>query len=194
MKQLGRFVIFLAFACLISQACWAQEDNPKLLQGVEFLSGFGTGQLVRERDYQLVPLFVDFDFDLRSLLTKRNINPPGLLQFVLEPFVSFVTSPNNNAEFGNNFLIKIGILPETSKFQPYFKGGVGLLYMTQHIRDQGTQFNFNELAGIGMHYFFQKNIALTLEYRFRHLSNSGIKKPNHGINNDFGLCGISCLF
>jgi lipid A 3-O-deacylase len=68
------------------------------------------------------------------------------------------------------------------------------MFTSLHTREQGTQFNFNEVAGVGMHYFFQKNIALTVEYRFRHISNCGIDSPNHGINQHFGVCGLSYLF
>lgn len=185
-------VILISFSLL--GTCWAQQDKPKMLKGIEFLTGFGVAKLRQQSTYHVTPFFVDFDFDLKPLTKKISFNPPSLLQFVLEPFVSYVSSPDNNAEIGNNFLIKIGFLPETSKFQPYFKGGVGLIYMTQHTREQSTQFNFNEYAGVGAHYFFRKNIALTLEYRFRHISNAGISRPNTGINTHLGDCGISYLF
>lgn len=195
MKSLSKVVVLLALGAFVMNVCWADNTGkPRSLQGIEFLTGFATGKLVRQEDYQLIPLFVDFDFDLKPLLKKKNLNLPGLFQFVLEPFVAAITSPDNNAEIGNNFLIKIGFLPETSKFQPYFKGGAGLLYISQHTRQQSSQFNFNEYAGFGMHYFFKKNVALTVEYRFRHLSNCGISVPNHGINSHYGLCGVSYLF
>jgi hypothetical protein len=45
-----------------------------------------------------------------------------------------------------------------------------------------------------VHYFFTKTVALTFEYRFRHISNAEIKKPNRGIDSHFGLCGIVFLF
>lgn len=119
---------------------------------------------------------------------------PGLLQFVLEPFAFYVYKPDNNIEIGNNFLIKIGLTPDTWKLQPYFKGGVSFLYMTQHTLEQGSQFNFNECTGAGFHYFFRPNMAFSAEYRYRHLSNAGIAHPNSGINSNFYLCGISYKF
>jgi opacity protein-like surface antigen len=69
-----------------------------------------------------------------------------------------------------------------------------MLYLSQHTREQGTQFNFNEYVGFGVHYFLKKNLALTLEYRYRHISTAGLDEPNKGINTNFTLCGASYTF
>lgn len=170
------------------------QAEGKYLSGIEVLSGFGVAHLREKGLYNVIPVYVDLDFDLRPALHNIGFNPPGLLQFVDEPFLSGVSHPNGNIEVGNNFLLKIGFLPETSRIQPYFKGGVGLLYMSQHTIEQSTQFNFDEYAGFGVHFFLKKNIAFTIEYRYRHLSNASIKQPNCGINSNFGICGLSYKF
>ena len=117
-----------------------------------------------------------------------------LLQFQIEQFIGFITSPRNNFETGTNFWLKIGFFPDTWKFQPYGKVGSGLDYMTLHTRDQSTQINFTEQFALGMHYYITENTAFTLESRMRHLSNCGIKEPNHGINSYSLLTGISYKF
>jgi len=178
-----------------SEVIETADKEHRYLKGIEFLTGFGLAKLqAPQGSYHVMPLFVDFDFDLKPLLLKKYMRFPGLLQFVLEPFIAYVYDPNNNIEVGNNFLFKIGFLPETAKFQPYLKGGVGFLYMSQHTREQGSQFNFNQYAGLGLHYFFKKNLAFTIEYRFRHISNADIEKPNKGINTNFTTCGITYLY
>ena len=194
MKKIAFFAILLVASLLLSDIGLAQEKKQKCLEGVEFFTGFGWGKLRRKGDYHLTLFMVDFDLDLKPLTQKINFNPSQLLQFQIEPFISFVSEPDTNAEIGTSFLLKIGILPQTSKFQPFILVGPGMVYMTQHTREQSTQFNFTEQAGIGMHYFFRKNIAFTLEGRFRHLSNSGIKHPNTGINTQFIFAGISYQF
>jgi len=194
MKNFLKILLSVALVIFATNAYCQEEEKTKCPYAIEFLTGFGVAKLHAQEAYHTIPLFVDLDFDLNSLVQKTGFHYPGLLQFVLEPFASYVAEPRNNAEIGNNFLIKIGFLPESAKLQPYFKGGLGLIYMTQHTREQGTQFNFNEYGGIGAHYFFKKNIAFTVEYRFRHISNAGRKYPNHGINTNFGVCGISYLF
>ncbi|MDD5725614.1 MAG: acyloxyacyl hydrolase [Candidatus Omnitrophica bacterium] len=175
----------------------ARAEKPsgkKYLAGIEFLTGFATGHLEGKGKYSMIPFFLDLDFDIKPFFKRIGINPPGLLQFVDEPFISAVTDPHGNIEVGNNFLLKIGFLPESSRIQPYFKGGAGFLYISQHTLEQGTQFNFNEYAGFGVHIFLKKIVAFTAVYRYRHLSNSDIKQPNKGINSGFGVCGLTYLF
>jgi len=194
MKKIGLFVILLGLVPLITDLSFADEAKPKCLEGIEYLSGFAWGKLRTKDNYNLYPFLVDFDFNLKPLTRKLNFNPKQLLQFQLEPFISFVSSPDANTEAGTSFFLKMGILPQTWKFQPYIKAGVGMVYMTQHTKEQSTQFNFIEQGGIGLHYFFQKNTAFTLEGRFRHLSNASIKHPNTGINTYFAVAGITYRF
>jgi len=171
------------------------KKEGKYFKGIEVLTGYGLAKLKSQQgNYRVVPLFIGFDYDLKPLVNKKYLPLPGAFQFVLEPFVSYVSSLNNNVEFGNNFLLKVGFLPETYKFQPYFKGGVGFIYMSQHTREQGSQFNFNQYAGFGAHFFLSKDLAFTLEYRFRHISNADIEKPNKGINTNFSLFGLTKRF
>ena len=194
MKRTFCFVILLIASLLLSDMGWPQEVKPKSLEGVEFFTGFGWGKLRRKGNYHLIPLIVDFDFDLKPLAKKFNFNPSSLLQFQVEPFISPVLSPDSNVEIGTSFLFKMGLLPQTAKFQPFILAGLGMVYMTQHTREQSTQFNFTEQGGLGIHYFFRKNIAFTLQGRFRHLSNAGIDHPNTGINTQFIIAGLSYQF
>ena len=193
MKKLTVILIICFLAgnfCFIASS-QADEGKKSSLKGIEVLGGYAQGNVHEEKHYKLVPLFVDFDFDLKPLFAK---NYPGMLQFVEEPFFAYAFSPHKNIEVGNNFLIKFGLVPETWKLQPYLKAGVGIVYMTEHTRQQGTQFNFNEYIGFGIHYFIRNNFALTGEYRYRHLSNADTASPNRGIETWYGLVGISYLF
>ncbi len=194
MKKLAFLVILLSASLLLSEMGWAQKEKLKCLEAVEFLTGFGWGKLRHKEDYHLAPFIVAFDFNLKPLTKKFNFNPSSLLQFQVEPFISFISSPDNNVETGTSFLLKMGLLPQTSKFQPFIFAGLGMVYMTQHTLEQSTQFNFTQQGGVGVHYFIRKNIALTLEGRYRHLSNAGIDHPNTGINTQFVLAGISYQF
>jgi hypothetical protein len=195
MKRFLPVTIVLILLILAPGVCRAKQDNPLTFTGVEYLTGFGYNYLRQSQGiYNVVPFFLDFDFDLKPFADKFNIHTPGLLQFVEEPFLNYATRPNNDLEAGNNIAVKYGFFPETSKFQPYIKAGGGIIYITQHVFGQSTQFNFNEYAGLGCHYFISKNTALTAEYRFRHLSNASISIPNSGMNTHFALFGISYRF
>jgi len=60
--------------------------------------------------------------------------------------------------------------------------------------DLGTTFEFNLQAGAGTHFFVQKDLALTFQYRFIHLSNAGMEFPNLGVNTSTFLLGFSWFF
>ena len=178
---------------LVSNGAWANEQ-PKSLQAMEFLVGYGQGALIKKEDYRVMSFLVGLDFDIKPLTKKFGFTPPSLVQFQVEPFLSLVATPDSNMEAGTSFLFKLGLLPESWKFQPYAKGGVGMIYISQHTLDQSTQFNFLVNGGVGFHYFLEKDYSFTLEYRFRHLSNASRKQPNSGIDNHFCLLGITRHF
>lgn len=188
-KKCLLFFVFCAFTAI----CFAQQDKNNL-QAVELLSGYARSNLFDQRDKNIIPFYIDFDLNLKPWAQRHSLPFPGLLQFIIEPFVSCVYSSRANAEIGNNFVFKIGLLNENKRFQPFLKFGVGLIYLTYHYKYQATQFNFTEFAGLGAHYFFRKNTALTLEYRYRHISNANLRRPNLGINSNMGLLGISYFF
>jgi hypothetical protein len=187
-------IVGLAFLLALFQCAGAAETEG-IFEGMDFLTGFGWGKLrVEHGGYRSISLMVDFNFSLKPLLKKFDINPGALMQLQVEPFLADIYDPDQNFETGATLWFKFGILPQTSKIQPYGKVGLGIDYMTLHTREQITQFNFTDQAALGLHYFFTKKTALTIEGRFRHLSNCGIKKPNRGINSYFGTTGLTYQF
>ena len=194
MKKHATFAFFILTFFHFLCAGLAQETKPKALESIEVLTGFGWGKLRAKQNYNLYPLIVDFDFDLKPLTNKLNLFPAQLIQFQIEPFISFVSSPDSNVEVGTALFFKIGLLPQSWKFQPYAKIGAGIVYMSQHTREQGMQFNFIEQGALGMHYLFRKNTAFTMEGRIRHLSDASITRPNSGINTYFVVAGLTYRF
>ena len=109
-------------------------------------SGFCKGHLKEKEDYELIPAMLHFGFDLRPVIkNKSNI----LFEFSLEPFINTVISPDYNIEIGNNFLFKFA-LPFKERFYPYIEGGLGIIYLSQHTREQDTQFNFTLFWVLGL--------------------------------------------
>ncbi|MDD4938986.1 MAG: acyloxyacyl hydrolase [Candidatus Omnitrophica bacterium] len=196
MKKIGNifFSILILAGSLLSAEALAQEESQKNFEGVEFLTGFGWGKLKLQGDYHVYPLVVDFDFNLKPMIKKLNLSPRPLWQFQIEPFISYVDRPSSDLETGLSFMLKIGVLPQTSRFQPFLIGGAGLIYITEHTYEEAGEFNFIEQAGIGLHYFFTHDTAFTVQGRYRHLSNADTGYPNRGINNQFILTGISKRF
>lgn len=179
-------IVFLSF--LFLPACYGG------IEAIDVSTGYLNGNLKHtNKKYQGFPLLIGLEFDMKPLLSKVWINTKGRADFILEPFINTISSPSSNVEVGSNFLLQY-VFPLTEKFQPYIKGGLGMLYMSQHTLEQGTQYNFLPQGGAGVQYFVKNNLALNLEYRYRHLSNASIKDPNSGIDSNLYLCGFTYFF
>lgn len=195
MSLFFKCVICGIFAVSLSSGCsFAEDKKAGSFQGIEVLGGWGQASLKTKQDYHFIPLFVDFDFDLKKINRDLKQNYPGLLQFQIEPAFSYVLQPNKNIEASTVFMLKAGVFPETWRFQPYIKAGIGGIFTSQHIPEQSTQLNFCEHLGGGAHYFFDASNALSVEVRYRHLSNADIKEPNKGISGYLTLVGLAHKF
>lgn len=188
-------VIAVSFNCIPLSAAAAVDPAKKntCLKEFAVLSGFGRGDLAYEQDYEIIPTIFRFGIDLKPILNKTGKDPKALAEFEVEPFVSAITSPDTNIEAGANLLFKYGYFVN-KKLCPYVEGGAGVIYMTQHVRQQSTQFNFVPQAGLGIYYFINGNLAVNAGYRRRHISNCAIKRPNRGIDTDTILAGLSWFF
>jgi hypothetical protein len=167
---------------------YSQSEGNNYKKEFGLVSGWMDGNLKRQDDYQMVPLYLQFGFDITPYKKL-----PGSLKFVLEPFFNSVISPDKNIEIGNDFILKYS-QPILKRFSLYVEGGLGMMFTSQHTTEQATQFNFTEQAGSGISYFFTKNKSLNFGYRYRHFSNCDIKSPNKGIDMDGFLVGISILY
>lgn len=163
------------------------------LESVGVLGGFLSADIVDKDDYKVIPLMVSFDFDAKPIFENIGFFCNGSINFTIEPFINTVISPDTNVEIGSNFLIRY-IFPLSEHLKPYIKGGLGVLYMSQHTREQSTQYNFLPQVGGGIMFFINENVAITTEYRYRHLSNASFDYPNKGINANLFLSGITLFF
>ena len=196
MKKL--FIIIILVTSFIIFNPSLSESQSINLEGIEYFIGFSQSKLTSKEDYYTMPFIVDLDFNIRSLAEDWGFDTLNLVQLQVEPFFSFVTEPDENIETGASVFLKLGLAPEYSALQPYIKGGTGIVYMSQHTKEQGSQFNFITSFGVGLHYFFDVDNAFTVEYRFRHLSNCSIKKPNitvcwNSLSDEAHLLVLVCL-
>lgn len=175
-----------------SAADECEKGHSGWLEEFGLLTGYGRASIVGE-DYQLVLFMPRWGFDIKPATEKIGLKPPDHLEFVVEPLANLVVSPNTNAEVGCSFLLKYG-LDFAQRFLVFAEGGLGMLYMTQHTVEQGTQYNFLLQGGTGLQYFLNKRWALTGSYRLRHLSNAGASSRNSGINAHLTLVGISFFY
>ena len=77
---------------------------------------------------------------------------------------------------------------------PFVELGAGLTATDIRDSNLSTTFEFNLQLGAGTHVFLSDSLAVTLEYRFIHVSNAGLDVPNLGLNSSTGYLGITCFF
>ena len=81
-----------------------------------------------------------------------------------------------------------------TRLAPYIHFGAGGTTTNIKGPDLSRGFQFNLEGGAGLNYFVTKQVALSAEYRFFHLSNAGFAYPNRGVNAHLFCGGISYWF
>ena len=77
---------------------------------------------------------------------------------------------------------------------PFENIGAGALPTDIRGGDLSATFQFSVQREAGLHLFLCDNLALTIEYRFVHLSNGGIAVPNQGVDTSTALAGLTGFF
>jgi lipid A 3-O-deacylase len=81
-----------------------------------------------------------------------------------------------------------------TRLVPFVHAGGGATLTDIRAPDLGSAFEFNLQAGTGVHCFWRENAAFTVQYRFMHLSNAGLRSPNQGVNAHAVFVGASWFF
>jgi lipid A 3-O-deacylase len=74
---------------------------------------------------------------------------------------------------------------------PYVFAGGGILYVDLGLPTMGSRMDFSYQGGTGLQVLFRDKLAFTAEYRYHHISNAGIAKPNEPLNSSKFLFGLS---
>jgi hypothetical protein len=176
-------------------ACVEEEADPagppadrRGLRELGFRVGYGYS--TRE-DVQVIPFYAHAGWLLPELIDAPLRSWNLDLEYVLEGWIAGVTGPQDAIEVGIN---PIGFKLAYDAGQtvvPYFAGGVGILYTGLQGIELGGPFEFNETAGVGVEAFVEQGLALTVGFRYRHISNAGIEDENMGLDTLFGTIGLS---
>lgn len=81
-----------------------------------------------------------------------------------------------------------------TRWVPFIDGGVGLSGTDMGRPDLGQPFEFNVQAGVGTHYFFRDDTAVTVQYRWLHFSDGGMSDVNKGVNTQMFEAGLTLFF
>ena len=116
----------------------------------------------------------------------------GQFEHVLELPLLLVVDPKTRIMTGGNVLAKWNLTGlARDGFLPYVFAGGGLLYVDLGLRSMGSKLDFSYGGGTGIQYFLKKDVALSAEYRYHHISNASTAQPNEPLNSSKFLFGIS---
>lgn len=117
----------------------------------------------------------------------------GNPELLVEVFGGMQFHPSDAYVIGGAPLIRYNFMPG-GRWVPFVDLGAGLTATDIRDGDLSTTFEFNLQFGAGAHYFLRRDLALTLQYRFFHLSNANLDAPNLGVNNNTVLLGVGWFF
>lgn len=106
----------------------------------------------------------------------------------LEAQLLFATAPNDGLGGGLIADLRYDFL-SAERCVTFVELGVGVGSIDFDLADQADGFNFLLQGGVGVHVFVAPRAALTAEVRWHHISNAGLERQNHGINDALFLIG-----
>lgn len=118
----------------------------------------------------------------------------GHLEFMVEPAFVLSTTPTHRTGYELSVLFRYHFATE-SRWVPFLTFGAGVI--EENFKGPGRPsagFNFTPQIGPGLSYLLSGNMAVSLEWRFYHISNANIDTPNVGLNVGMWLLGVSMFF
>lgn len=150
----------------------------------------GYGYSTRQ-DVQVIPLYGHAGWLFPDVIDEPLASVNLDLEYVVEGWIAGVTGPQDAIEVGINPIGFKLSYDAGQRVVPYFSGALGVLYTGLQGVELGGPFQFNETAGVGVEIFLERGLALTVGYRYRHVSNAGIYDDNRGLDTQFGTIGLS---
>jgi len=196
MKTITKIFSVFLFLLIISiphQALAQDSDRKGSIHFNEFSAGTGYsfGNLkANTDDFAMVPLFLDFGFNINSLLGLEDHK--GTFQTVLEPFINPIINPEGGVAVGVGMFLKYSY-PVWDTVSLYIEAGAAPMYFSIDTYEQGNaSFNFLDQGGGGIKYHFADGKSFNVGYRRFHISDLGITDgPNGGINGDSVVASFS---
>lgn len=166
----------------------AEPDGaPGLLPPVKELSFHAMYGHPAEKSIEYVSFGPRVAFDLPDWVPELAGNRPRL---AMELMGSVIDKLGTRYEIAVTPLLLDWRYDQGGGVVPYVEGGFGGLWTDLTRVSIGGRFEFSNQIGVGARFQLGEGYELTLGYRFRHISNAGLRSPNHGINTSFLIFGL----
>jgi opacity protein-like surface antigen len=117
----------------------------------------------------------------------------GIGELRLEAFGGSQFLPKSNFIFGVTPYLRYDFATGT-RWIPFVDAGAGVTATDISRPDLSDTFEFNLQTGAGLHYQVSAHWALTVEWRYFHISDAGLTHPNNGVNGMMGMIGLTRFF
>ena len=117
----------------------------------------------------------------------------GSLETGLEGWFQHYLEPHDATAQGLKAAARYHFL-SGGRLVPYVEVTAGLGGSSLKTLELRSTLNFVLEAGVGLSYFVTDKVALNAGYRFQHMSNGNVERPNRGFNSDTGALGVSYFF
>ncbi len=117
----------------------------------------------------------------------------GNWELLIEAFVGEQHSPSHATLAGITPVFRYNFATGSS-WVPYLEGGAGGTWSEIRDGDLSSDFEFNLLWGGGTRWYATPRTALSIGYRWMHVSNLGLSQPNKGVDAHVFLLGFSRAF
>lgn len=124
---------------------------------------------------------------------------PGILRGAfesgLEGWFQYYLSPDEATAEGLKLTFRQHLLGlSLGRFVPYLEGTAGAAGTNLKVLEIDSSFTFVLEAGLGVSYFITPGLAVSVGYRFQHISNGHVYDKNRGFNSDSGIVGLTWYF
>jgi opacity protein-like surface antigen len=182
----------VAVAGAIATAAAAADAEPAPRSGIQEWGvklGYGTSQ---RGQVEIMPVYGQLGWAFPDVvdipLRRWSID----LKYLVEGWIAGIHTPKSDAvEFGVNPITLKLAYDQGQLAVPFLQGGIGVMYTSlQDGLQLGGPFEFDEVVGAGLDLFCSKEFALSVSYRYRHMSNASISSDNRGLDTQYVLFGV----
>ena len=122
------------------------------------------------------------------------------LEYTLDIFPAAVVFEPDRVRRGRSTIYGAGLSPlgfkinfaQESWIKPFVATSVGVLYFVDDVPvPRSSRFNFTPEIGLGVQFFLTPKNAMTLGYKFHHMSNANTGRSNPGMDSHVIYAGFS---